>query len=125
MVARLQDTAVPLKLVKRVMIANANWAVQPREGAASLSYLHNRHSARRTKTLTNAHDQVIKELNLQLAGGKNYPILTAALGTAAGLASLGAGLIFTAATTTVSIANTIQHVMSWHGKVTKFGMSRK
>jgi len=55
---------------------------------------------------------IINELNTALLGGTNYPILTAVIGTVAGVASLGAGVLFTAGTTALTMANPIQRVLA-------------
>lgn len=54
-------------------------------------------------------------LNTALLGGKSYPVLTATLGTAVGIASLGAGLFFTVATTALSLAQTSQRALARPG----------
>ncbi|MGD8785761.1 MAG: hypothetical protein PVG75_15050, partial [Thioalkalispiraceae bacterium] len=118
--AYLQNHEQPLALVKHHQIANSKWAVKPRNGSASLNQFQNRHSRRRVKILSHANKHIINKLNTELLGGQSYPVLTAALGIAAGAVSAGAGLIFTVATTWLSLANTTYRVLSrtgdeiWH-----------
>lgn len=114
-VASLQDSNLPLALVRPVMIANANWAVEPRNGVDSLKDPKNRQSIRKVKTFKFGSEQTIKQLNTALLGGESYPVLTAILGTAAGFLSAGAGLLFTIATTGLSLANSAQRVLARSG----------
>jgi len=53
--------------------------------------------------------------NTALLGGDSYPVLTAVLGTAAGVASAGAGLLFTVATTALSVSQTSRRVLARAG----------
>jgi hypothetical protein len=75
---------------------------------------------RKVKTFSTGSEKVINSLNKELLGGENYPILTTALGIAIGAASGGAGLLFTLATTGLSVGSTIQKVLArtgdeiWH-----------
>lgn len=116
----IQDTSNPIALVRSVRIANAQWAAEPRGGAASLLQPQNTYSNRKVKTLSGGYEYIIKLLNKELSGGEDYPILTAALGTVAGIASFGAGLIFTAATTAISTGKQTYGVLArpgdevWH-----------
>jgi hypothetical protein len=118
--AYLQNTAQPRALVDTIMIANGKWVVKPRAGASSLLKPQNRQSIRKVKTLSAGYEHIIKQLNTALLGGESYPVLTAVLGTAAGFASAGAGLLFTIATTALSLGNTVQRVLArtgdeiWH-----------
>ena len=129
----IQDKSLPHVLTEQVLIANGNWQVKPVSGISSLSQKKYRQSLRKVKTLS-GQDHIIYNLNTALLGGTNYPILTAVLGTAAGLASMGAGLLFAAATTGLSVAKTTQRILArpgdeiWHveeiGKV-RSGVSYK
>ena len=106
--------------IRPVQIANAVWAVELRNGADSLLDPTKRQAIKKTRTLSAGHEQFIDRLNHELLGGDSYPVLTAILGTAAGVASLGGGLIFTVATTAISIANSPRKVLArvddeiWH-----------
>lgn len=70
-------------------------------------------------------------LNTALLGGQSYPILDAILGTAVGVASGLAGLLFSIATTSINLQKTSQRVLArsgdeiWHveeiGKVSSGG----
>jgi hypothetical protein len=51
-------------------------------------------------------------LNKALSGGESFPILNAVLGTIAGVASAGAGLLFTIGTTAVDVGKTNQNVQA-------------
>ncbi len=117
-------------------IANGNWAVKPKNGVSSLLQLNNRQSIRKVKTLGPGEEgNITYQLNSALLGGSSYPILTAALGVAAGLASGGAGLLFTIGTTGLNLGQTNQRVLArvgdeiWHieeiGKVKNGGSMRR
>jgi hypothetical protein len=54
-------------------------------------------------------------LNDGLLGGESYPVLNAVLGTVAGAASAGAGLIFTVMTTALDVSRTTQRVLARSG----------
>ncbi len=60
------------------------------------------------------------KLNNELLGGESYPVLTATLDIATGVVSGGAGLLFTLATTGLTLANTTSRVLArtgdeiWH-----------
>jgi len=54
-------------------------------------------------------------LNTELLGGEQYPILTFVLGTAVGAVSGGAGLLFGATTTYLSLQQTAQRVLAREG----------
>lgn len=70
----------------------------PKKGSESLLMASNRSSKRKVKTLfMGTHGNILQALNTELLGGQNYPILTTVLGTLAGAASSGTGLIFSAA----------------------------
>ncbi len=120
-IARIQSQSMPQALVDPVRVANGNWAVKPKNGVPSLSQPSNLQSIRRVKTLGPGEEgNVTYQLNSALLGGTSYPILTAALGVAAGLASGGAGLLFTIGTTGLSLTQTSQRVLArvgdeiWH-----------
>lgn len=125
----LQDREKPLSLVEMVMVSNGLWKAKPRNGVQSLTNPKNRQAIRRVKTLSAGKEQLINELNTNLLGGVSYPVLTAVLGTAAGIASGGAGLLFTAATTGLSLKNTVQRVLARTGdeiwQVEEIGKSGK
>lgn len=108
----LQDHSQPRALVESVLIANAKIAVKPIKGLSSLQHPLNRVCKRKIKTLTSININVINQLNIALLGGERYPVLTAVLGSAAGFASTGGSLIFTAATTYISKNNAVQKVLT-------------
>ena len=117
-VAGIHDNNLPRALVVEEVIRNAKIVMKPLNGAASLAHPQNRQSIRKVNMLDNSF--LINELNTALLGGTSYPILTAVLGTAAGLASTGAGLLFAAATTGLSLSQTSRRVLArdrdeiWH-----------
>lgn len=108
----IRDPSQPLKLVEPVRVANAKWKVKLRGGESSLMNPQNRRSVRKVRTLSYGSEQIINQLNTALLGAKNYPVLTTVLGITAGLASGGAGLLFTLGTTALSLNNPIQHVLA-------------
>lgn len=60
-------------------------------------------------------DYMAVQLNDALLGGADYPILGAVAGTAVGFGTGGAGFIFTAATTALSVAKTTRRVLARDG----------
>lgn len=131
-IAQIQSQSTPQALADPVRIANGNWAVKPKNGVSSLLQLNNRQSIRKVKILGPGEEgNITYQLNSALLGGSSYPILTAALGVAAGLASGGAGLLFTIGTTGLNLGQTSQRVLArvgdeiWHieeiGKVKNGG----
>jgi hypothetical protein len=60
-------------------------------------------------------DYLATQLNDALLGGADYPILGAVAGTAVGFGTGGAGFIFTAATTALSVAKTTRRVLARDG----------
>ena len=113
------DSSFPtdgVQLCKPKMIANANWTYVMKNGASSLSLSQNRQYISKLTTIpTGMETNSLHILNTALLGGKSYPVLTATLGTAAGIASFGAGLIFTVAMTGLSLAQTSQRALARAG----------
>lgn len=95
--------------------SGAGFLYEPTDGVSSL--LKNTQSIRKLMTVSPAsnEDSFTFTLNTALLGGTSYPILTAVLGTIAGVASMGAGLLFTAASTALSVAQTSQRVLARAG----------
>lgn len=118
--SQIQDNSKPRALVEPVLVSSGKYSVKPIKGASSLSTQNNRQSMRKVKTLSGGHEPVINALNKELLGGESYPILTTALGIAAGAISGGGALLFTLATTGLSLANTASKVLArpgdeiWH-----------
>ena len=90
---------------------------EPTNGVSSLSLSKNTHTTRKLMSISAAgtEDSFMFTLNTALLGGKSYPILTAALGTIVGLASMGAGLLFTATSTALNVSRTSQRVLARAG----------
>jgi len=117
----IQDHTSPRVLVKQEIIYNGGLVVKPRNGATSLSQLKNIQSIRKVSTIPAGIDSAMtSRLNQALLGGNSYPVLTAVLGVAAGLGSMGAGLFFSALTTGISLTKTSRRVLAragdeiWH-----------
>jgi hypothetical protein len=86
----------------------------PTKGIASLP--RNTQKIRKIKTLdVSIEDNQTYQLNTALLGGTSYPILTAVLGTIVGVASGGAGLLFTIASTAISMSQTSHRVLARGG----------
>jgi hypothetical protein len=101
---------------------------EPTDGTASL--LSRTHATRKLMTLSpGVEENFTYMLNTGLLGGESYPILTAVLGTIAGAASAGAGLLFTIASTGLSLSQTSQRVLARGGdelwQVEEIGKSRE
>ena len=106
----------PVELIHPKRIANSDWTSEPYKGSQSLLQLQNRHAVRKVMTLQSAFGgNFTYRLNTALLGGDSYPVLTALLGTAAGIASFGAGLFFAAATTGISMSQKEQRVLARGG----------
>lgn len=107
--------------------AGPGFITTPTDGWATVA--QHKQAGRRLMTL--GKGGYLDTLNTQLLGGTSYPVLTAALGTATGMASFGAGLLFTVGTTWLSLSHTAQRVLGrvgdelWQveeiGKVRSFG----
>lgn len=106
----------PLELVKPKMIANAHWTSVPYKNVNALLNIQNRQAIRKVMTLQPGFEtNLTYSLNTALLGGQSYPVLTAVLGTAAGFASMGAGLFFTVATTGISMSQKARRVLARGG----------
>lgn len=119
-VALLQSQEEPRKLVRKELIANMKFVTKPRQ---DITKRQGQVSIRKVKTFLQGGNQYeINCLNAALLGGKDYPVLTAVLGTAAGVASFNAGLLFTAATTAISLAKKNKRILAragdeiWHSE---------
>jgi hypothetical protein len=100
------------KLMKTIM-PGSKYLHVPMNGTQSLMQSENIQSIRKLKTLpAEREDNFTHSLNTELLGGEQYPVLTAVLGTAAGAVSGGAGLLFTIATTGLSLSQTAQRVLA-------------
>lgn len=117
-VARFGNHQVPKALVDPKMVHNGYWGVTPKKGIKSLSNPENRQSIRKAKTLTRGDEQaLIKSLNKALLGGETYPILSLLTGASLGVFSGTAGLLFSAATTTMDLNRTSTRVLARSGDV--------
>jgi len=104
------------KLCKKKVIANANIASLVIKGASSLLQPGNRRYVEKLTTMpASMETNALINLNAALLGGKSYPVLTATLGTAAGIGSFGAGLIFAVAATGLNLAQTSQKALARTG----------
>ena len=105
---------------------SAGFQLVPTNGTDTL--LQNTQAARKLLTIDATTDYT-GTLNKALAGGESYPILTAVLGTIAGVASAGAGLLFTIGTTALDVSKTHKGVQARHGdelwQVEEIGKVRK
>lgn len=98
----------------RVNPSGAGFVIEPTGGISSLP--QNTQAIRRLMTLpAGSEDNFTYTLNTALQGGTSYPILTAVLGIVTGAASAGAGLLFTVASTALSVAQTSQRVLARAG----------
>lgn len=64
-----------------------------------------RQTAARKRLYTFRNNDFLRSVNKTLQGGDSYPVLTSILGIAAGMVSAGAGLMWTAVTTGVALAD--------------------
>jgi len=106
----------PIQLVKPKQIASMDWSSEPKEGSQSLLQAKNRQAMRKVMSLSPSTDtNFTYVLNSALLGGRSYPILTAIIGTATGLASFSLGLFFTVASTGLSMSQKSQRVLARGG----------
>ncbi|HEY9052682.1 MAG TPA: hypothetical protein VIQ03_14115 [Gammaproteobacteria bacterium] len=116
----IRDHAKPRVLVDSTLVANGKFITKPRHGSTSLSNPTNLQSIRKVHTLTIGKEHIINKLNIELSGGESYPILTTILGALGGAVTGGGSLLFSLATTGISIANPVQKVLArpgdeiWH-----------
>ena len=102
------------QLVRSRHVSGSGYIYEPTNGSSSL--MNNLQASRKLMTLSAGHEgNFTYALNTALLGGTQYPVLTAVLGTAVGLASGGAGLLFTVATTGLDLARTTQRVLARDG----------
>lgn len=85
----------------------------PRSGIDSL--LQKPQARRRLGTFDGSHGRFRLTLNKSLKGGESYPVLTTILGTATGLISGGAGLLFTATQLGISLGTRSTDVLARAG----------
>lgn len=91
----------PMSLVRRELVANGQFNLLPKN---DISHPSAQQSVRRSHVFPQVgEDSNLMALNHALLGRDSYPILTATLGVGVGIASFGAGLVFSAATTAVSL----------------------
>lgn len=70
---------------------------------------------RKFMTFDPVHQNFMRALNVELMGGRSYPVLEAVLGTVVGAASGGAGLIFAGVTLGVSLSRRESDVLARAG----------
>ena len=111
----LSFTRARYQLIRtRINPTGAGFITEPTNGYATLS--QNTQAIRKLMTLpAGIEDNFTYRLNTQLLGGTSYPVLTAVLGTIAGAASSGAGLLFTIASTALSLSQTSQRILARAG----------
>lgn len=111
--SRIQNRKEPRALVRHELVANGQFITRPK---FDFTKPQGQSSIRVARELSQFGGHVIlNELNTALQGGTNYPILTAGLGVVAGVVSFGAGLIFTVATTAISLHQTTSRVLARPG----------
>ena len=115
--SHMQNSGInPSQLINPVQLANASWGWKPKHGAHSLNLPKNRHAEQKVTTLEAGHETNFTfVLNTALLGGNSYPILTAVLGTAVGVASGPAGLLFGAASTAIDVSKKSQRILGRMG----------
>lgn len=100
-------------VLTRPELRSGEWGGVPRNGTQNL--LSNLRHEQKLLSLTAAESGFIRTLNNQLKGGHSYPVLNFALGTAVGLASGGAGLIFGASTLALDLNRRDSDVLARKG----------
>lgn len=112
----LQETGrAPLLLVKP-KIFQGNVIYEPLAPQQSLAGQEGRVAHRKAITLPNViENNYTFLLNNALLGGRNYPLLASVSGFGAGFLSGGAGFIFSAVATGVSLKNTTHRILARGG----------
>lgn len=119
-ISQIHDHSKPRALVEYSLVSSGNFATKPVKGIDALKTANNRQSKRKVRTFSTGSEHVVSKLNKELLGGESYPVLTTALGIATSVVSGGAGLVFTLATTGISLAKTTNKVLArpgdeiWH-----------
>lgn len=126
----LQDTGRSPLLLISPKIVRGQVVYEPAISPESLVNKEGRVAQRRAMTLPNVvEDNYTFMLNNSLLGGRDYPLLTSVAGFGAGLLSGGAGLIFSAAATGVSLGKTSHRILARGGdelwQMEEIGKSRK
>jgi len=126
----LQDTGRKPLLLANPKLLNGRWVHEPSTSAKNLDKRENRVAHRKAMDLPNAvEDNYTFMLNNRLMGGRNYPLLTSLAGVGTGLVSGGAGLIFSAAATGISLGKTSHRILARGGdqlwQMEEIGKSRK
>lgn len=88
---------------------NGEWVGIPRYDSSTLQY------RQKLMTLGSPRSGFVHSLNRGLKGGSSYPVLTFAIGTAAGVVSGGAGFIFGAAVLGLDLSRRDSDVLARKG----------
>ena len=105
-----------MSLVNPKLIRNGSWGVTPKKGLASLLEDSGRRSVRKVLTIQDKVDDNFSQmLNSELLKKEGYPVLTTVLGTVAGVASFGAGLLFAASTTVLANSSKTARIIARAG----------
>ena len=105
-----------IQLIEQKRIANANWGSVPRDSSQSILQVKNRQAIRKVMSLPpGIETNYTYQLNTALLGSRSYPVLTAVLGTVAGISLFNAGLFFTIATTGLSMSQKSQRALARSG----------
>lgn len=126
----LQDMGRSPLLLINPKIDRGRVVYEPAVPLPSLASKEGRVAQRRAMTLPNVvEDNYTFMLNNSLLGGRDYPLLTSIAGFGAGLVSGGAGLIFSAAATGVSLGKTTHRILARGGdelwQMEEIGKSKK
>jgi len=97
----------------RLTHQSGEYLLVPRNGVQSVN--SNLQSKRKLMTLDSHRRGFMRSVNEGLKGGPSYPVLVFALGTAVGVASGGAGLIFGATTLMVDLGRRETDVLARKG----------
>lgn len=106
----------PKPLTKAELVANGVWRTKIAAGTESLRTPENRVSVQKVRVLKPSEETSrIRRLNRALQGGKDYPILSSVTGALAGIVSSGAGFLFSAGSTGLSLSKTSPKVLARAG----------
>lgn len=126
----LQDSGRKPLLLANPKLSNGRWVHEPSAPLKDLVKRENRVAHRKAMDLPNAvEDNYTFMLNNRLMGGRDYPLLTSLAGIGTSLVSGGAGLIFSAAATGISLGNTSHRILARGGdqlwQMEEIGKSRE
>ncbi|MAN53305.1 MULTISPECIES: hypothetical protein [unclassified Marinimicrobium] len=112
----LQNSGQKPFLLAHSKFLNGRWIYEPSTPVEKLAIQENCVAHRKAMTLPSViENNYTFMLNNRLMGGRDYPLLTSLAGAGASFVSGGAGLIFSAAATGISLGKTTHRILARGG----------